>query len=176
MLPYLFTCILQHILLPLAFYVFCCFKFGVIQLQKMCHIELNPGPQFQNQFFNFMSWNLNSLAKEEFERVKLIEAHNSIFDYDLISINETSLNDSVQIPDPLINDYTFESANNPANTRHGGVGLFYKNSLPIVIRKDLSFEESIVAEIKYGRKKIFLLFYIEALLAITLHLNFNHFW
>ena len=66
----------------------------------------------------------------------------------MISINETSLNDSVQIPDPLINDYTFESANNPENTRHGGVGLFYKNSLPIVIRKDLSFEESIVAEIK----------------------------
>ena len=86
MLPYLFTCILQHIPLSLAFYVFCCFKFGVIQLQKNVphwltfrlgilgnDIELNPGPHFQNQFFNFMSWNLNSLAKEEFERVKLID-------------------------------------------------------------------------------------------------------
>ena len=78
-----------------------------------------------------MSWNLNSLAKESFQRVRLIEAHNSIFNYDLISICETSLNDSIELPETLLNDYTFVSANNPANTRHGGVGLFYKNSLPV---------------------------------------------
>ena len=36
-----------------------------------------------------------------------------------------------------------------------GVGLFYKNSLPVVIRNALSFDESIVAELKFGRKKIF---------------------
>ena len=33
--------------------------------------------------------------------------------------------------------------------------LFYKNSLPVKIRNDLSFDESIVVELKYGRKKIF---------------------
>ena len=47
------------------------------------------------------------------------------------------------------------SANNPANNRHGGVGFFYKNSLPVIVRDDLSFEESIVVELKFGRKKIF---------------------
>ena len=41
------------------------------------------------------------------------------------------------------------------NTRHGGVGLFYKNSLPVIPRHDLSFNESIVIELKFGRKKIF---------------------
>ena len=46
-------------------------------------------------------------------------------------------------------------ANNPANIRHGGVGLFFKNSLPVIVRNDLSFDESIVTEIKFGRKKIF---------------------
>ena len=113
-------------------------------------VQLNPGPQFQNNFFNFMSWNVNSLAKENFQRVRLIEAHNSIFDYDIISIGETSLNDSVNLPDPLMNDYKFVSANNPAITTysHGGVGLFYKNSLPVIIRNDLSFDESIVVELK----------------------------
>ena len=40
-------------------------------------VHLNPGPQFQNNFFNFMSWNVNSLAKENFHCVHLIEAHNS---------------------------------------------------------------------------------------------------
>ena len=93
------------------------------------------------------------MAKDNFQRVRLIEAHNSIFNYDLISICETSLNDSVELPETLLNDYTFVSANNPANTRHGGVGLFYKNSLPVEIRNDLSFNESIVIELKFGRKK-----------------------
>ena len=80
---------------------------------------------------------------------------NSIFNYDIISICETCLNDSVTIPDSLLSGYTFVSSNNPANTTHGGVGLFYKNSLPIKIRKDLSFNESIVIELNFGRRKTF---------------------
>ena len=118
-------------------------------------IHSNPGPHFQNNFFNFISWNVNSLAKDNFQRTRLIEAHNTLFNYDLISICETSLNDSVDLPETLINDYTFVSAINPANVRHGGVGLFFKNSLPIKVRNDLSIEESIVIELKFGRKKIF---------------------
>ena len=82
-------------------------------------INLNPGPHFQNNLFNFMSWNVNSLAKDNFQRVRLIEAHNSIFNYDLISIYEISLDDTVELPDILLSDYTFIPANNPAN---GGVG------------------------------------------------------
>ena len=111
-----------------------------------------------------MSWNLNSIAKDNFHHVSLIEAHNSIFHYDLISICETCLNDSVEL---LLDEYTFVHANNPANTRRGGVGLFYKNSLPVVIRNDLSFDESIVVELKFGRKNFFLLFCIEVLPLIT---------
>ena len=54
-----------------------------------------------------MSWNVNSLPKDNFQRVCLIEAHNSIFNYDLISICETSLNDSVELTDTLLNGYPF---------------------------------------------------------------------
>ena len=46
-------------------------------------------------------------------------------------------------------------ANNSGNTRHGGVGLFYRNTLPIIVSNDLSFDESIFVELKFGRKKIF---------------------
>ena len=105
-----------------------------------------------------MNWNCNSLAKEDFHRLSLIEAQNSIFNYDLISLCETSLNDQVSLPDPqeyLNNEYTFIPANKPNNTRHGGVGLFYKNSLPLKVRNDLSFEESIVVELKFARKFFF---------------------
>ena len=118
-------------------------------------IPLNPGPHFQNNVFNFMSLNTNSLAKGNFQRVRLIEAHNSIFNYDLISICESSLNETVGLPETLLDDYTFVPANKPGNTRHGGVGLFYKNSLPVIIRNYLFFDESIVVELKFGRKNIF---------------------
>ena len=94
-------------------------------------------------------------------------AHNSCFNYDLVSICETSLNDSVKLPDTLLDEYTFVPVNNLTNTRRGGVGLFYKNSLPLIIRNDLSFDESIVVEVKFGRTKIFLLFCIEVLPLIT---------
>ena len=67
---------------------------------------------------------------------------------------ENSLNDSIKLPGILLNDYTFVSSQNPTNTRHDGVGLFFKNSLPIKISNDLSFEESIVVEFNFGRKKL----------------------
>ena len=69
-----------------------------------------------------MTWNVHSLVKDNFQRLNLIETHNSLFDYDLISISETSLNDSVKLPDILLDNYTFLHA----NTRHGGVRLFYE--------------------------------------------------
>ena len=39
--------------------------------------------------------------------------------------------------------------------KKGGVGIFYKDTLPIKIRSDLSFDECIVAELHFGRKEIF---------------------
>ena len=61
-----------------------------------------------------MNWNCNSLAKDDFYRLGLIEAHNSVFNYDLISLCETSLNNQVLLPDSkdyLNNEYSFISAN-----------------------------------------------------------------
>ena len=93
-------------------------------------MELNP----RDKHFTFLNWNLNSLAKDNFGREQLLEAHNSIFGYDLISICETRLDDTIEIPEVLIEDYTFVNCNNPHNTKYGLVGLFYKNNLPIKVR------------------------------------------
>jgi len=104
-----------------------------------------------------MNWNINSLAKDEFSRVKLLEIENSVFDYDIISLCETSLNNEITVPqnEYFNNNYTFIAANKPDNTRHGGVGLFYRNDLPVIVRRDISFDECLVIELKFGRKKIF---------------------
>ena len=121
-------------------------------------IQLNPGPQpnLQNNCLNFINWNLNSLTKDNFQRVDLIEAHNSIFNYYLISVCETNLDDSVELPETLLKDFKFVPANHPLNIKHGGVGRFYKNSLPVNVRRDLLLYESIVVELKFVRKRIFL--------------------
>ena len=122
-------------------------------------MELNLG----DNYFTFLNGNLNSLTKENFDRAQILEAHDSIYDYDLISICETSLDDTIEVPIELINDNKFVQRNNPNNTKHGGVGLFYKDTLPIKVRNDLPFDESIVVELLYGRKKYFSLFCIETI-------------
>ena len=125
-------------------------------------IQTNPGPvpcppvsSFSNSFFSFCNWNLNTLSKDNFYRISLIEAHNSIFNYDIISLCETSLNEETKIPENSFKNYQFKSANHSSGEKKGGVGIFYKNDLPLKIRHDLSFEECIVCELKFGRKNIF---------------------
>ena len=75
-----------------------------LQLKLSCDIHPNPGPgyhatNFSGGFLSFCNWNLNTLSKEDFYRVSLLEAHNFNFNYDIISLCETSLNDTVQVPD-----------------------------------------------------------------------------
>ena len=89
-------------------------------------IEQNPGPGYHSNFFTFMNWNLNSLATNDFSRVQLIEAHNSLHNYDLISVCETSLTDSLVPNVPQIEGYTFEPANHPDNVTRGGAGILQK--------------------------------------------------
>ena len=120
-------------------------------------IQPNPGPssEFSSSFLTFCNWNLNSLSKDNFNRVSLFEAHNANFKYDIISLCETSLNSSTPVQENILPGYNFISSNNPDGTKNGGVGMFYKESLPLKIRSDLSFSECLVSELVFGRKKIF---------------------
>ena len=84
-----------------------------------------------------MTWNLNSVTTNNFERVHLIEAHNSLFNYDLISICETNLNESLVPKVPKLNGYEFVSANHPGNVAHGGVGFFTK--IPYLLLQEVIY-------------------------------------
>ena len=60
-------------------------------------VSENPGPPFTtasdgaSPYFSFCNWNLNTLSKDDLSRVSLLDAHNSIHKYDIISLCETSL-------------------------------------------------------------------------------------
>ena len=59
------------------------------------------------------------------------------------------------MPDKLIEKYKFVQCNSVSGKKQGGVGIFYKESLPLQIHSDLSFNECLVVELKFASKKIF---------------------
>ena len=63
------------------------------------------------------------------------------------------------MPDTLLGSYTFVPSNSHNNNKHGGVGLLYKNSLPLKVREDIAFNETIVVELQFGGKIIFPVLY-----------------
>ena len=90
----------------------------------------NPGPihqtmrGFNSGFLSFCNWNVNALSKNNFEGVSLIEANNALFKYDIISLCETSLNDTQKVPDNILNGYSFHACNHHSGERKGGGGEF----------------------------------------------------
>ena len=131
----------------------------LLQILLSSDIHPNPGPvhavNVGGGLLSFCNWNLNTLSKGDFYRVALLEAHNTNFNYDIISLCETSLNDSIQVPENILPGYKYYPCNHPDGNRSGGVGIFYKETLPLKIRQDLSFDECIVSELVFGRKRIF---------------------
>jgi len=68
---------------------------------------------------------------------------------------ETSLGTNETVPLNIIPGYLYHPCNHPSGEKKGGVGILYRDDLPIIIRNDLSFDECIVVEIRFGNKKVF---------------------
>ena len=54
-------------------------------------IETNPGPERCNQNISLCHWNLNGIAANNFVKISLLEAYNSLHDFDIICISESFL-------------------------------------------------------------------------------------
>ena len=117
-------------------------------------VEPNPGPGPET--LKFCCWNLNSITAHDFLRVSLIEAYNSIHNYDLIGIVETHLDDSISQERLALKGYEFITCNHQLNIKRGGVGLYIKDSLPKKLRPETAtLPESIACELHIDRKKYF---------------------
>ena len=124
--------------------------FRVILLSR--DVETNPG----SETLDFCTWNLNSIIAHDYLRVSLIEAYNSVYNYDLIGIVETHLDSTVEEDRLALNGYTFIKNNHPQNVKRGGVGLYIKDSLASKNRSDLvTLPECILYEIQCNKKKYF---------------------
>ena len=92
-------------------------------------IHPNPGPihsHFSGGFLSFCYWNINTLSKDDFYRILLLEDHTVDFNYDIISLCETSLKDTIQLPVNILPGYKFHACNHPDGNRSGGVVFFMR--------------------------------------------------
>ena len=120
-------------------------------------IETNPGPK-RSSNIKFCHWNLNGLAAHDFIKVPLVEAFITSNNFDLVCLSETFLdstipNDDVNIQ---INAYSLLRADHPNNIKRGGVCIYFKESLPLIRRNDLTnIKDCIVTEINVNNEKCF---------------------
>ena len=134
------------------------FLFILGTLLVMAGIEKNPGPN-SNKKLSFAIWNLDSLPAREYARIPLIESFQAEQKLDFFGICETSLTGNISNEDIFIEGFSPDPirADKTDGTRNGGVCLYFRENLPIKPRPDLvNIPETIVAEIKLNRKKIFL--------------------
>ena len=122
-------------------------------------VEINPGPiQAKKSNLSFAVWNLDSLPARDYARIPLIESFQASYDFDIFGVCESSLTNEIKNENIFIDGFSADifRADKPVNIRNGGVSLYFKEDLPIIERCDLeTLPETIVAEVKLNRKKIF---------------------
>ena len=118
-------------------------------------IEENPGPKPNScEYLSICHWNLNSISAHNFIKLSLLRAYISINKIDIICLSETYLdssissdNDNLELP-----GYNLVRADNPTNTKRGGVCIYYHNSLPLKVIDIQLLNECINFEIRIGGK------------------------
>ena len=113
----MFHCVLASIIQKVCYrltsftYINICFSHYPHELLAIWYLLLhltlcpdvhpNPGPDhtniFAGGFLSFCNWNLNTLSKDDFYRITLLQAHNTEHNYDIISLCETSLDDEIEV-------------------------------------------------------------------------------
>ena len=109
-------------------------------------IETNPDPR-KSSPIKFCHWKLNGLAAHDFIKVTLIEAFINTHNFDILCLSETFLNSTIDLSDGNINidGYSILTADHPSNNKRGDVCIYFKQSLPLIRRDDLStMQEAIV--------------------------------
>ena len=97
-------------------------------------IEENPGLQSTPcNSLPICHWNLNSIPAHNFIKLSLLRAYTSVNKFYIICLSETYLDSSILSNDGNLEvpGYTLVRADNPNNTKRGGVCFYYLNSLPL---------------------------------------------
>ena len=125
------TSIYDHVLICLFFWWL--FKLLIIS----GNVHKNPGPGHGSRdegLLKFMHWNVNSLYAHDFVRIPLIQSLNAYNDYNIIVITETALNSDISDDRLALEGFLPIRRDLPLEDTHGGVMIYYKNSLVLRVR------------------------------------------
>ena len=65
------------------------YHFFVLMMSSDIHKNhgpmVDPNKKYNSGFLSYGNWNLNTLSKDDFHRISLLEANNTLFNYDIIS-------------------------------------------------------------------------------------------
>ena len=108
--------------------------FFIQNLLSCCgDIEENPGPKYLS--LTFCHWNLNGLTAHDSIKISLLQAYLTQHSYDIICLTETFLNSSILSDDNriTIDGYNLISSDHPSCSKKGGVCIYYKGHIPLVL-------------------------------------------
>ena len=126
-------------------------------LLKCGDIETEPGPQLRNNNLNICYWNIGGLPTDNYIKKINLEAFLSNRKFDIVMIGETHLKNDINNNDLQIEGYTLIRCDHPSNAALGGVCVYYKSNLPIILKPELTLlNECIIMELKVGNKKCFI--------------------
>ena len=77
-----------------------------------------------------------------------------MYKHDFICLSETCLDSSVHDSLLEIDGYNLVRADHPNDTKRGGVCIYYKESLPVIVINLSYFEEALLLEMNYHNKKV----------------------
>ena len=128
-------------------------------------IENNPGPKRNlSNHFTVCHWNLNSISAHNFAKVQLLEAYLAVHKFHIVCLSETYLNFSFPFHDDNLDipGYIMVSADHPADSKRGGLYMYYKNCLPLKVLDIRFLQESIAFELRIGDKLCSFIFFYKS--------------
>ena len=114
-------------------------------------IENNPG----RNPVTICHWNLNSISAHDFAKVQLLKAYLAVHKFDIVCLSETYLNSSFPFDDGNLDipGYIMIRADHPANSKRGGVCMYYKNCLPLKVLDIWFLRENIAFDLRTRDKR-----------------------
>ena len=106
--------------------------FSFLLLLKHGDVEINPEPRKkETRFFSCLHRNINSILAHN--KLTLLQAYNTIHQYDILCISETYLDSSISNDDTTLSlpGYNFARSYHRDNVKRGGVCLYYKEKLSL---------------------------------------------
>ena len=118
-------------------------------------IETNPGLRRNlNNHFTICHWNLNGISARSFVKIHFLKAYLAIHKFDIVCLSETYLNSGFPFDDDNLDipGYIMVRADHPANSKLGGVCMYYKNCLPLKVLDITLLHKSIAFDLRMGDK------------------------